>query len=45
MADRGVAPDVVGRVVAWFATTGQHRFENGTYHQVPALARELGYLP
>jgi len=45
VADRGVAPGVVGRVVAWFATTGQHRFDNGTYHQVPELARELGYLP
>jgi NAD(P)-dependent dehydrogenase (short-subunit alcohol dehydrogenase family) len=45
VADRGMTPDVVGRVVAWFAVTGQHRFENGTYHQIPALARELGYLP
>jgi NAD(P)-dependent dehydrogenase (short-subunit alcohol dehydrogenase family) len=45
VADRGIAPGVVGRVVAWFATTGQHRFENGTYHQVPEFARELGYLP
>ena len=45
VADRGIAPEVVGLVVAWFATTGQHRFDNGTYHQVPVLARELGYLP
>ena len=45
VADRGIAPGVVGRVVAWFATTGQHRFENGTYHQLPEFARELGYLP
>ncbi len=45
VADRGIAPEVVGRVVAWFASTGQHRFENGTYHQVVDLARELGYLP
>jgi NAD(P)-dependent dehydrogenase (short-subunit alcohol dehydrogenase family) len=45
VADRGIAPETVGRVAAWFATTGQHRFENGTYHQVPTLARELGYLP
>jgi NAD(P)-dependent dehydrogenase (short-subunit alcohol dehydrogenase family) len=45
VAERGIAPDVVGRVVAWFASAGQHRFENGTYHQVPVLARELGYLP
>jgi len=44
VADRGIAPEVVGRVVAWFATTGRYRFENGTYHQVPDLARELGYL-
>ena len=45
VADRGVAPDVVGRVVAWFAAIGQHRYENGTYLQDPPLARELGYLP
>jgi NAD(P)-dependent dehydrogenase (short-subunit alcohol dehydrogenase family) len=45
VADRGVAPEFVGRVVAWFATTGQHRFDNGSYHQVTDLARELGYLP
>ena len=45
VADKGIAPEVVGRVAAWFATTGRHRFENGTYHQVPDLARELGYLP
>ena len=45
VADRGVAPEVVGRVVAWFVTMGQHRLENGSYHQVQDLARELGYLP
>jgi NAD(P)-dependent dehydrogenase (short-subunit alcohol dehydrogenase family) len=44
VADRGVAPEVVGRVVAWFVTTGQHRSENGSYHQVADLARELGFL-
>jgi 3-oxoacyl-[acyl-carrier protein] reductase len=45
VADKGIAPEVVGRVVAWFATTGQHRFENGTSHQVRDLACDLGYLP
>ncbi len=45
VADKGIAPDVVGRVVAWFATTGSHGFENGSYHQVTDLARELGFLP
>jgi NAD(P)-dependent dehydrogenase (short-subunit alcohol dehydrogenase family) len=45
VADRGVAPEVVGRVVAWFATTGQHRFDNGTSHQVRDLACDLGFLP
>ncbi len=45
VADRGVRPEVVGRVVAWFAATGQHRLENGSYHQVTELARELRYLP
>ena len=44
VADQGIAPEVVGRVVAWFATTGQHRFDNGTSHQVRDLACELGYL-
>jgi NAD(P)-dependent dehydrogenase (short-subunit alcohol dehydrogenase family) len=45
VADKGIAPEVVGRVVAWFPTTGQHRFENGTSHQVRDLACDLGYLP
>jgi NAD(P)-dependent dehydrogenase (short-subunit alcohol dehydrogenase family) len=45
VADKGISPDVVGRVVAWFATTGQHDFENGTFHQVRDLAIDLGYLP
>jgi NAD(P)-dependent dehydrogenase (short-subunit alcohol dehydrogenase family) len=45
VAEKGVAPEVVGRVVAWFATSGQHRFENGTSHDVQALAREIGLLP
>ena len=45
VADRGIEPEVVGRVVAWFVTTGQHQLRNGSYHQVPDLARELGYLP
>ena len=45
VAERAIPSEVVGRVVAWFATTGHHRFENGTYHQVPELARELGYRP
>lgn len=45
VAEKGVAPELVGRVVAWFATTGQQRFENGSSHQVRDLARELGLLP
>ena len=45
VADKGIAPEVVGRVVAWFATTGQHEFDNGTSHEVCDLARDLGYLP
>lgn len=44
VAEKGIAPDVVGRVVAWFAMTGQHTFENGTSHDVRDLACELGYL-
>lgn len=45
VAEKGIAPEVVGLVVAWFATTGQQRFDNGTSHDVHALACELGYLP
>jgi NAD(P)-dependent dehydrogenase (short-subunit alcohol dehydrogenase family) len=44
VAERGIAPSVVGGVVAWFATTGHLRFDNGTYHQVPELALELGIV-
>jgi NAD(P)-dependent dehydrogenase (short-subunit alcohol dehydrogenase family) len=45
VADEGIAPEVVGRVVAWFATKGQHRFPNGSSHQVREIACDLGYLP
>jgi NAD(P)-dependent dehydrogenase (short-subunit alcohol dehydrogenase family) len=45
VAGRGIAPEVVGRVVAWFVTTGQHRFGNGSYLHVRELANQLGYLP
>jgi NAD(P)-dependent dehydrogenase (short-subunit alcohol dehydrogenase family) len=45
VAQKGVPPELVGRVVAWFATIGQQRFENGTSHQVEDLAREIGLLP
>jgi NAD(P)-dependent dehydrogenase (short-subunit alcohol dehydrogenase family) len=45
VANKGISPEVVGRVVAWFATTGQHKFENGGSHQVRDLAGDLGYLP
>lgn len=44
VADKGIAPEIAGRVVAWFATTGQHKFDNGTSHHVRDLACELGYL-
>lgn len=45
VANKGISPEVVGRVVAWFVTTGQHTFDNGTSHQVRNFACELGYLP
>ena len=45
VAERGIAPAIVGQVVAWFATSGHEQFANGTYHQVPDLARELGLVP
>jgi 3-oxoacyl-[acyl-carrier protein] reductase len=44
VAGRGIAPQVVGRVVAWFATTGQQKYDNGSYLHVRDLAREQGYL-
>ena len=44
VAGRGISPQVVGRVVAWFATTGQQHYDNGSYLQVRDLAQELGYL-
>ena len=44
VADRGIAPEVVGRVVAWFVTIGHHRFENGTYHQLTDLVCEIGLV-
>jgi NAD(P)-dependent dehydrogenase (short-subunit alcohol dehydrogenase family) len=45
VAGRGIEPHVVGRVVAWFATTGQQKYDNGSYLHVQDLANELGYLP
>ncbi len=44
VAGRGISPQVVGRVVAWFATTGQQHYDNGSYLQLRDLAQELGYL-
>jgi NAD(P)-dependent dehydrogenase (short-subunit alcohol dehydrogenase family) len=44
VAEKGVPPELIGRVVAWFATTGQHRYENGSYLQLSDLARELEHL-
>jgi NAD(P)-dependent dehydrogenase (short-subunit alcohol dehydrogenase family) len=44
VAEKGIDRDLVGRVVAWFATTGQQQFENGTSHDVHDLACELGLL-
>jgi NAD(P)-dependent dehydrogenase (short-subunit alcohol dehydrogenase family) len=41
VAERGIDPAVVGRVVAWFAASGHEQFDNGTYHQVAELALEL----
>jgi 3-oxoacyl-[acyl-carrier protein] reductase len=44
VAGRGIAPEIVGRVVAWFATTGQWDYDNGSYLHLRDLADELGYL-
>ena len=45
VAQQGIAPAIVGQVVAWFADAGHRQFDNGSYHQVPDLARDLGLLP
>lgn len=45
VADKAITSGVVGRVVASFAMTGQHKFDNGTSHAVPTPACELGSLP
>ena len=45
VAEKGVSPEVVGQVVAWFATIGQRQFENGSSHEVHDLACALGLLP
>ncbi len=44
VAEKGVPPEIIGRVVAWFATSGQHRYDNGSYLQLGDLASELGYV-
>jgi NAD(P)-dependent dehydrogenase (short-subunit alcohol dehydrogenase family) len=44
IASRGVEPSVVGAAIAWLATSGASTFENGTYHEAQAIARELGLL-
>ena len=44
VADKGASPEIMGRVVAWLATTGQHRYDNGSYLQLGELACELGYV-
>ena len=44
VAEKGIAPELVGRVVAWFVTIGQRQFQNGTSHEVRDLACELGLL-
>jgi NAD(P)-dependent dehydrogenase (short-subunit alcohol dehydrogenase family) len=44
VAGRGVAPEAIGRVVAWFATVGHGGYDNGSYLQLRELADELGYV-
>lgn len=45
IAARGVEPIIVGRAIAWLATEGTSKVENGSYHEAQAIARELGMLP
>jgi NAD(P)-dependent dehydrogenase (short-subunit alcohol dehydrogenase family) len=45
IAARGVEPIIVGRAIAWLATDGTAKVENGSYHEAQAIARELGMLP
>ncbi len=44
VAEKGASPEIIGRVVAWLATTGQHRYDNGSYLQLGKLACDLGYV-
>ncbi len=44
IASRGVVPSVIGAAIAWLATSGASTFENGSYHEAQAIARELGLL-
>jgi NAD(P)-dependent dehydrogenase (short-subunit alcohol dehydrogenase family) len=45
VAERGIAPSVVGETVAWFAGLGHIGFDNGSYLEIPEIAAELGLLP
>ena len=48
IAARGVEPIIVGRAIAWLATTGAtgaEAKENGSYHEAQTIAREIGLLP
>jgi NAD(P)-dependent dehydrogenase (short-subunit alcohol dehydrogenase family) len=43
-ASKGAAPEVVGRVVAWLATSGSAAEWNGRTLDAQPQARELGFL-
>jgi NAD(P)-dependent dehydrogenase (short-subunit alcohol dehydrogenase family) len=43
-ASKGAAPDVIGRVVAWLATSGAADEWNGLTLEAQPKARELGFL-
>lgn len=44
VARRGLAPSVVGDVVAWLVTDGASTVVNGSYVHVVSVARELGLI-
>ncbi|MDZ4827245.1 MAG: SDR family NAD(P)-dependent oxidoreductase [Actinomycetota bacterium] len=43
-ASKGASPDLIGRVVAWFATTADAAEWNGRTLDAQEQARELGYV-
>lgn len=41
----GVDPAPIGAAIAWLIADGAEKFDNGSYHEVQDIARDLGLLP